>query len=143
MILSEKSATFRDHAPRGLRERFGPYGLDGVHIEIDGLDAALRLGMARAGKPSSIAKLDVADLRQPEATPLASGRQARPALAAELIRQRLLLPLRVAKDDRAQLAPIAAIHAEYLFPHAHCFLEQSIIWAWHQFARTSGQVRLM
>src|SRR5947209_6009258 len=75
-----------------------------IDIEIDDFDAALRLGVAGTGVPGSIPELDVAYLRQPEATPLAIWRQSRPALPAKLIGQRRLLALRAAENDRAELA---------------------------------------
>src|SRR5438105_2157085 len=48
-------------------------------------------------------------------SPLACLRQTRLAFAADLIGQGLLLPLRVAEDDWAELARMAAIHADDLF----------------------------
>src|SRR5690348_13578544 len=58
--------------------------------------------MAGPGMPRAVAQLHLAHFRQREATPLASRRQARLALAAELVSQRFLLALRVAEDDRAK-----------------------------------------
>jgi len=64
-----------------------------VDVEIDDIDTALRLVVAIAGVPRSIAQANVADLGEPEATPLTSGRQTLVALAAKLISQRFLSPL--------------------------------------------------
>jgi hypothetical protein len=64
-----------------------------VDVEIDDIDAALRLVMAISGVPRPIAQANVADLGEPEATPLTSGRQTLAALAAKLIGQRFLPPL--------------------------------------------------
>jgi hypothetical protein len=87
--------------------------------------------MTGTGKPRSLTEFDIADLRQPETTPLALRRQARLAPAAKLIGQRFLLPLRVAEDDRAKLARIAAVHADDLLMRTHCLLERGVISAWH------------
>src|SRR6266702_3979264 len=64
-----------------------------IDVEIDDLDAALRLVVAVAGIPRSIAEVNIADLGEPEATPLTSGRQTLVALATQLISQRFLLSL--------------------------------------------------
>lgn len=64
-----------------------------VDVEIDDIDAALRLVMGISGVPRPIAQANVADLGEPEATPLTSGRQTLAALPAKLIGQRFLPPL--------------------------------------------------
>src|SRR5690349_10981552 len=69
-----------------------------VHIEIDVVDACMRLCVARADAPWSVTQLDVADLRQPETTPVAFRPQTRVAFPAELIGQRFLLSLRMTED---------------------------------------------
>ena len=51
-------------------------GLTG-DIEIDDFDATLRLRVSIAGMPRPIAEPDIADLIEPDATPLASAGQAR------------------------------------------------------------------
>ena len=106
-----------------------------IYIEIDNLHTALWLGMAGADQPWSVTELGVADLGQEETTPLACPRQTRLAFAADLIGQGFLLPLRVAEDDRAQLARMAAIYAGDRFPHAHCLLEQTVTGARHGLSR--------
>ena len=103
----------------------------GVYIEVDDLDAALRLGMAGTGTPRSVAELDGADLCQPEATPFAFGWQARSALTAELIGEDLLLLLGVAEDDRTELARMAVVHADDLPACAHGLFEQKVIGTSH------------
>jgi hypothetical protein len=72
---------------------FRVVGARRVDVEIDDLHAALRLLVAVAGMPRSIAETNIADLGEPETTPLTSGRQTLLALAAKLIGQRFLLPL--------------------------------------------------
>jgi hypothetical protein len=102
-----------------------------VDVEIDDIDAALRLVVAIAGVPRSIAQANIADLGEPEATPLTAGRQTLAALAAKLIGQRFLSSLGVAKDDGAELAKPPLIRAEDLFPMGYCFFEQFVSGAWH------------
>lgn len=65
----------------------------GINIEINNLDAPLRLGMRLTGTPRPITKLDITDFIQPQTTPFATARQAAPALPGKLIRQSLLLAL--------------------------------------------------
>src|SRR4051812_22269393 len=50
-----------------------------IDVEVNDFDAQLRCLMARAGMPRTVAKPDIADLRQEEATPFAAGRLARAA----------------------------------------------------------------
>jgi len=57
------------------------------------LDATLALGVAAAGMPGPVAKLNVGDPGEEKTFPIAAGRQARRALATKLIGQRFLLPL--------------------------------------------------
>src|SRR5262249_59928906 len=85
--------------------------------------------------PRPIPQLHVADLGEPETAPLAAARQAGPAPAAKLKSQRLLLPLRMAEDDRAELTGIAAVHAQNLLSLVHGPLEQSVGPARHRNAR--------
>src|SRR5690349_20941611 len=97
-----------------------------VHIEIDVVDACMRLCVARADAPWSVTQLDVADLRQPETTPVAFRPQTRVAFPAELIGQRFLLSLRMTEDDRTELARIAIVHAADLLARAHRLLEKLV-----------------
>src|SRR5207245_10503372 len=92
-------------------------------------------GVAGAGMPWAIAELSVANLRQPEASPLASRRQTRLALAAKLISQRDLLPFGVAEDVRAKLAGVAVVDAKDLAPRGHGLAEQVVSRAWHRISR--------
>jgi hypothetical protein len=64
-----------------------------VDIEVNDLDAALRLIVTVAGTPRSIAETNIADLGKPQTTPLTSWRQALAALAAKLISERFLSSL--------------------------------------------------
>jgi hypothetical protein len=64
-----------------------------VDVEIDDIDTALRLAVAIASVPRSIAQANVADLREPEATALTSGRQTLVASAAKFDRLALSLAL--------------------------------------------------
>src|SRR3974390_3551416 len=79
-----------------LGRRYGPLWIvraRWIDIEIDDLDATLRPGVTGACDPRPVLQLNVADLRHPETAPLAAARQSGAASAAELIGQRLLLPL--------------------------------------------------
>src|ERR1700730_2462030 len=88
--------------------------------------------------PRPIVELHVAHLRQPEAAPLAACRQARTASTGKLVGQRLLLPLRVAENDRAKLAAVAPVHAKDLLPTGHRLTEQLINRAGHGVSRYLG-----
>jgi hypothetical protein len=101
-----------------------------VHIEIDDFDATLRLSVTIARMPGPVAELNVVDFGKKQATPLPTGRQAFRAFAAELIGQRLLLALRVAEDDRAELARIAVIGAENLLSAGHRGGKKFVSLAW-------------
>ena len=78
-----------------------------VDVQIDVLDAALRLPMLAAGVPRAVAQRHLLNPRQKEAAPLAAGRERRARLARKLKDQHLLLVARVSDDVRAQLAPMA------------------------------------
>jgi hypothetical protein len=95
-------------APASRQATFGVIWARWIYLEIYNLHAALRLGMAGTDQPGSFTELGVADLGQEKTTALACPRQSRLAFAANLIGQGFLLPLRVAEDDRAQLARMAA-----------------------------------
>ena len=56
-------------------------------------------------------QLDAGDLREPEAAPFAALRQAGSAAAADLVGERFLLALGMAKDDRAHDAAVATVDA--------------------------------
>ena len=64
-----------------------------IDVEIDDFDAALRLVVAVAGIQWAAAEANIADLREPEATPLTAGRQTLLALTTKLIGQRFFLSL--------------------------------------------------
>jgi hypothetical protein len=97
-----------------------------VRVQVDVAHATLRPVVARPGAPRSVAELDIANLRQRKAPPLSSGRQFLAALAAELVGQRPLLPVRMAENDRAKLAQEAAVRAQDLLAPGHRLPEQSI-----------------
>ena len=103
----------------------------GIDVEIDELDTALALHMPVTGMPRALAKLNVADLGELEAFPLAAGRQALAAAASELIGQCDLLPTGVAKDDRAEFARVAVVHTKDLLAITHGFFEQLVSRAGH------------
>ena len=81
--------------------------------------------------PWSIDEPSAANLRQQEASPLASRPQASLALAAKLVGQRDLLPFGVAEDVRAQLASGPVIHANDLFAAGDGLGEQLVERARH------------
>ena len=58
-----------------------------IDVEIGDSDAALALHVLVAGVPGPVAELDVADLGQVNAFPLAAGRQRFAVLACELVSQ--------------------------------------------------------
>src|SRR5690348_16277095 len=116
----------------GLAPVFRLVGALRIDVEIDLLDAALGLGVIAAFMPRPVAETHLADFREPEATPRAARRQAPAALAAELVGQGFLLPLRMAEDDRAELADIAVIGAKDLRTPAHRLPEQGVGPAWHE-----------
>lgn len=76
--------------------------------------------------PRPIAEPDIADLFEPEATPLASAGQAGSTLATELIGECLLEALGMAKDDRAKLTGIFVVETQDLFLRTHGPTEQVI-----------------
>lgn len=116
---------------RDSKATFWVVGALRVYIEIDRLHARLRPGVARAGMPGTVAKLNVADLGKRKAFPLALWREAALTSSGELVSQRDLLPVGVAKDDRAKLAGVAIVSAQDLFPAGHRLFEQPVSRAWH------------
>jgi hypothetical protein len=118
--------------PRRLGTRSGVLGGTGlrVDVEIDNFDAGLRLDVAGAGVPGIITEPNLADLEKPKAAPLTSARQTALALATELVSQRDLPPLRMAKDDGAKLARVAPVAAKDLLSAGDCLPEQLVNWAW-------------
>src|SRR5436190_7920667 len=91
-----------------------------VHIDVDDVDACLRSAVARSGMPRTISDSGILHVADREATPLASGRQARTALSCELEGENLLLPVLVAQHVRAELPVIAAISAGHLLASEDC-----------------------
>jgi hypothetical protein len=75
-----------------------------VDVYVDHFDAYLRPGMAGSGAPSAVSYSGILDVREGEATPLASRRQTRGAFAGELVGKRFFLPIRVPEHVRAELA---------------------------------------
>jgi hypothetical protein len=92
--------------------------------------------------PRTIAKLRVANLRQPKASPLALGRQARLAFAAKLKGQGNLLPFGVPEDVRAELAGITIVDAKDLFPAGNGLPEQVVNLTWHGLSRRFGDTEI-
>jgi len=56
-----------------------------IDVDVDVLNAPLRLLVTIARDPRTIIELNVADLRQPQAAPFAIRRQSRPALTSKLV----------------------------------------------------------
>ena len=79
--------------------------------------------------PWSIDEPSAANLRQQEASPLASRPQASLALAAKLVGQRDLLPFGVAEDVRTKLAGVTVVNAKDLFPTRHGSAKEVVNWA--------------
>src|ERR1700758_1351975 len=98
---------------------FWAVGTCRVHIEIDRLHASLALGVAGAGMPGAVAKLNVAYLGERKAFPLTLRWQAAFASAGELVSQRHFLPVGVAKDDGAELPGVPTVSAKDLLPAGH------------------------
>jgi hypothetical protein len=91
-----------------------------------------RLGVRIAGTPGAVAELNIADLVEPEAAPLACAGETRAALSGELIGECFLLTVGVAaEDDRAKLARVSVVQAQDLFLRAHGLTEQVVDAAWH------------
>src|SRR5262249_29483865 len=78
------------------------------------LHAGLVAPVLQSLVPRPVACLRLRYLRQREASPLAAGRQARAAAATDLIGEHFLDAVRVADDDRTQLAPVALVDAHDL-----------------------------
>ena len=85
-----------------------------VDVEIHVLDAGLRGTVPAAFTPRRVAQGGVLDLREIETFPIATGRQGRAALTAELKGKDAFLAARVADDERTKLAVIALIDANDL-----------------------------
>ena len=133
--------------PRGRRSQFGAArwgGADCVRRRDASGDTgyegsrrgrrhrrSLVAGVAGTGSPRAVAELNSTDFCEPETTPFALGRQARSALAAELIGEDLLLLLRMAENDRTDLARIAVVHAGDRLAGAHGLFEQTVVGTWH------------
>jgi hypothetical protein len=115
-----------------LKASFWVVGACRVDVEIDDFDTVLRLVVAVAGMPRSIAETNISYFRKPETPPLTSRRQALLALAAKLVGQRFLLPLRVAKNDGAELAGTPIVRAADLSAGGHCLFEQLVSRAWRR-----------
>jgi hypothetical protein len=81
--------------------------------------------------PSAVTELDAVDLSQEETAPFTVGRQARGALAGELVGQHRLLPVRVAENVRAKLAIEALVKAGDLLSADDGIAEQLIDGAGH------------
>jgi hypothetical protein len=103
-----------------------------VDVDIHVLDAALALGVAVAGMPRPVAELNVTDFREEKAFPVAAGRQHRLAFPGKLVGQRLLLPLRAAENDGAELAMVPVISTDDLFALKHRLGKQIINGAGHR-----------
>lgn len=113
-----------DKAWPSRQAAFWVVGTFRVDVEIDDLNTALPLSVtAISGVPRPLAELNVAHLREEKTFPVTAGRQARFALAIELIGQRFLFALGVTENNRAQLASIPAVGAKDLFPLDHCLDE--------------------
>jgi hypothetical protein len=80
--------------------------------------------------PWSIDESSAANLRQQEASPLASRPRASLVLAAKLVGQHDLLPFGVAEDVQAQLAGVTVVNAKDLFPTGHGSAKEVVNWAW-------------
>src|SRR4051812_19858008 len=102
-----------------------------VDVDIDVLNAALRLCVTRTRDPRSIMERCFTDFRQEQATPLSTGRQTGFAPACELKGQSLLPSGGVPENDRTNLTRISVIHAGDRSLHAHGLLEQPVNGASH------------
>jgi hypothetical protein len=80
--------------------------------------------MAVPAPPWSFTQIDVADVFQIEAAPLAVPRQRRSRLPAELKGKELLLSVLVPKDLRTNLAIVTAVHAGHLLALQDGAMEQ-------------------
>src|SRR5690606_26707521 len=101
-----------------------------VYIEINVFDTGLRSLVAISGTPGPVHNLGVTNLGEVETFPIAVDRTVGTA-AVELIRQRFFGSIRMAKDDRADGAWIAIIHAGDRLFIPHRLLEQPVSHACH------------
>ena len=126
-MIANRRATMLGCSPSAaLKAAFRVVRACRVDVEIDHIDAALRLVVAVASVPRPISQANVADLGEPEATPLTSRWQIGIALSAKLIGQRLFAPLRMAEDNRAELAMACLVCANDLFPVNQRLLKQLV-----------------
>src|SRR5262249_43692130 len=102
-----------------------------VDVDVDELNAGLRLGVPRPAVPPPVAKRNVGHPGEVEAAPVALRRQPWCAVAAELKREHGLLPeLLVTQDVQARLAITSAIDASDLLASARGCPDESIDGAW-------------
>src|SRR5262249_2860502 len=102
-----------------------------VDVDVDELNAGLRLGVPRPAVRSSVAKLNLGHPGEVEEAPVALPRQPGCAGAAELKRKHGLVPeLLVTQDVRARLAITSTIHASDLLADAGGFPDEAIDHAW-------------
>src|SRR5260221_13156462 len=94
--------------------------------------------MAGPCVPGPVAESGIADAGKPKAFPFPAGRQAASTPTAELIGQRNLLPVAVAKDDGTEFAGITLVRAKDLLPIRHRLGEQAIGRAGCRSTRCSG-----
>src|SRR5690606_14426422 len=106
-------------------------GASGVDVEIDVLDAALRLAVLAAGTPGPVDHFSAAHLGKRETFPLPTHRTLA-AAALELPGQRLLGSPGVAENDRAKRTRIALVHADDRPFRRHRLGEQLVGWTRHE-----------
>src|SRR5262249_58296687 len=106
----------RPQVGRAERQWLAPFQCIGhVDVDIDELNAGLRLAVAGPAVPPPIAKPNVRHSGEVEAAPVALRRQPRRAVAAELKREHgLLSQFLVTQDVRARLAITSTIDASNL-----------------------------
>jgi hypothetical protein len=80
--------------------------------------------MAAPAPPWSFTQINVTDVFQIEAAPLAVARQRRSRLPTELKGKKLLLSVLVPKDMRTNLAIVTAVHAGHLLALQDGAMEQ-------------------
>jgi len=104
-----------------------------IDVEIDDVDAGLRLLVTGTRIPATVAKLDVARLREQQTPPLAAAGKAAAAFAGELEGQRgFFSTVLVPQDDRAELSPVAAVEADDLLALPDGLLKQPVRRARHR-----------